>query len=168
MKNTTKIWRDDNGIPHVEAENLNDMNWGIAIPRMMASNNGVISGSKTASGKPIIANDPHLEVNRLPNVWSEIVLEVEGRHMIGGSMPGFPSVLIGRGKEVSWAMTYSFLDAVDSWIEHCKDGRCYREDGDPTQEGYYLSKLWAPSHSGTATVKMALVKQLLTYTKLQH
>lgn len=42
--------------------------WNIAVPRMMASNNWVISGSKTRSGKPILANDPHVETNRLPNV----------------------------------------------------------------------------------------------------
>jgi len=165
-----------------------NMLWGSAIPRMMASNNWVISGKKTASGKPIIANDPHLEVNRLPNVWSEIVLQTHDRYMIGGSMPGFPGVLIGRGKEVSWAMTYSFLDAVDSWIEHCKAGQYYREeneqwldfvkrkeiierknkssfeftfyenehgtlDGNPNNDGYYLSTLWAPGTSGCATVK---------------
>lgn len=104
--------------------------WGQAIPRMMASNNWVIAGSKTKSGKPIIANDPHLEVNRLPNVWSELVLECNGRYSMGGTMPGFPGVLIGRSNTVSWAMTYSFLDAVDSWIEQCKDGKYYRQDNE--------------------------------------
>jgi len=104
--------------------------WKNAVPRMMASNNWVISGNKTASGKPIIANDPHLEVNRLPNVWSEIALKSQDRYLIGGSMPGFPGVLSGRGKDVAWGVTYSFIDAVDSWIEQCKDGKYYREEND--------------------------------------
>ncbi len=162
--------------------------WKNAVPRMMASNNWVISGEKTASGKPIVANDPHLEVNRLPNVWCEIALKSHDNFVIGGSMPGFPGVLSGRGKDVAWAVTYSFLDAVDSWIEQCKDGKYYREeknqwlkfnerkeiikrkkkqafeivfyenehgvlDGNPNEEGYYLSTRWAPGESGSATVK---------------
>src|SRR5690606_41253604 len=49
--------------------------WRTAIPRMMASNNWVAAGSKTASGRAMLANDPHLEVNRLPNVWAEMVLD---------------------------------------------------------------------------------------------
>ncbi|MEA3287192.1 MAG: penicillin acylase family protein [Candidatus Marinimicrobia bacterium] len=104
--------------------------WNLAVPRAMASNNWVISGDKTHSGKPILANDPHLEVNRLPNIWSEIVLGCDGRTMMGGSMPGMPGILVGRGPELAWGATYSFVDAVDSWIEKIKDGKYYREEDD--------------------------------------
>jgi len=104
--------------------------WSLAAPRMMASNNWVISGERTASGKPIVANDPHLETNRLPNVWSEIVLSSGGRYSLGGSMPGMPGVLVGRTSDIAWGITYAFVDAVDSWVENCKDGKYYREDGD--------------------------------------
>jgi penicillin amidase len=45
--------------------------WSVAAPRMMASNNWCVSGSRTASGAAMFANDPHLETNRLPNVWVE-------------------------------------------------------------------------------------------------
>jgi len=102
--------------------------WEVGAPRMMASNNWVISGSKTASGKPIMANDPHLEVNRLPNVWAEISLKCNNRYIVGGTMPGFPGVLSGRGTDVAWGVTAGFVDSCDSWIEKCKDGKYYRED----------------------------------------
>jgi len=105
-----------------------DLLWGIGAPRMMASNNWVVSGSKTSSGKPILANDPHLEANRLPNVWSEMVLKTNERYMMGGTMPGCPSVLVGRTNDLAWGATYSFADAVDSWIEKCKEGKYYRTD----------------------------------------
>jgi penicillin amidase len=95
--------------------------------RMMASNNWVIAGAKTASGKPLLANDPHLEGNRLPNVWCEIALHMADRYIIGGSMPGGPSVIVGRTPDVAWGATYAFMDAVDSWIERCKDGKYFRE-----------------------------------------
>ena len=104
--------------------------WNTAVPRMMASNNWVISGSRTASGKPILANDPHLEVNRLPNIWSEIIMRSGKKYIMGGTMPGFPGVLTGRTDKLAWGVTYSFIDAVDSWIEKCKDGKYYREERD--------------------------------------
>ncbi len=104
--------------------------WNNAAPRMMASNNWVISGKKTASGKPIMANDPHLEVNRLPNVWCELSLKCRDRYLMGGSMPGFPGVLSGRGTDVAWGVTAGFVDSCDSWIEKCKDGKYYRKEND--------------------------------------
>ena len=104
--------------------------WDRGLPRMMASNNWVISGSKTASGKAILANDPHLETNRLPNIFCENVLKCGGRSLIGGTMPGFPAILVGRSPDLAWGVTYSFIDAVDSWVEKCKDGQYYREEGD--------------------------------------
>ncbi|MCF6248096.1 MAG: penicillin acylase family protein [Desulfobacula sp.] len=107
-----------------------NMLWNTAAPRMMASNNWVISGKKTASGKPIMANDPHLEVNRLPNVWCELALKSQDRYLMGGTMPGFPGVLSGRGTDVAWGVTAGFVDSCDSWIEHCKDGKYYREEHD--------------------------------------
>ena len=117
--------------------------WNTAVPRMMASNNWVISGQKTASGKPIVANDPHLEVNRLPNVWSEIVLTCNGRYFMGGAMPGFPGILTGRTPDMAWGVTYSFIDAVDSWIERCENGRYFREEGEQ----------WQPFHARQETIK---------------
>jgi penicillin amidase len=102
--------------------------WNIAIPRMMASNNWVISGRKTTSGKAILANDPHLEVNRLPNVWYEAVAKVKDRYIIGATMPGASAFIIGRTPELAWGATYAFIDSIDSWIEECKDGKYRRED----------------------------------------
>ncbi|MHA1111721.1 MAG: penicillin acylase family protein [Promethearchaeota archaeon] len=102
--------------------------WSIAIPRMMASNNWVISGKKTASGKAILANDPHLEVDRLPNVWCEVAAKVKDRYIIGATMPGASAFIIGRTSELAWGATYAFIDSIDSWVEECKDGKYRRGD----------------------------------------
>ncbi len=115
--------------------------WDMGAPRMMASNNWVIGGARTKSGMPIVANDPHLEVNRLPNVWVENVLSGSGRYVMGGSMPGAPGVLTGRTPDLAWGVTYAFVDAVDSWIEDCKDGK-YRKEGE-----------WHDFHVRTETIK---------------
>lgn len=103
--------------------------WNRGAPRMMASNNWVIGGAKTASGQPILANDPHLETNRLPNIWCEMVLKSGDIVLMGGSMPGFPGILSGRTADIAWGVTYSFIDALDSWMERCKDGCYYRAEG---------------------------------------
>ncbi|MHC4175999.1 MAG: penicillin acylase family protein [Planctomycetota bacterium] len=116
--------------------------WDVAAGRMMASNNWVVSGKRTATGKPILANDPHLEGNRFPNVWCEIALHLNDRYAMGGSMPGGPGILIGRNPDVAWGATYAFMDAVDSWIEHCRDGKYLRE---PDQ--------WIPFHQRKEVIK---------------
>jgi len=117
--------------------------WSIAAPRMMASNNWVVSGRKTASGQPILANDPHLEVNRLPNVWCELVLSCGDRTLMGASMPGLPGLPVGRSPDLAWGATYAFVDASDSWVEQCRDGHFFREEGNA----------WHPFHTRRDTIK---------------
>ena len=102
--------------------------WELGAPRMMASNNWVLAGSRTESGSAILANDPHLETNRLPNIWYEVVLSAGDRYGIGATMPGLPGLLVGRTNRLSVGATYSFMDAEDSWIERCAGGRYFRED----------------------------------------
>ncbi len=103
--------------------------WASAIPRAMASNNWVVAGNKTRSGKPMLANDPHLEVNRLPAVWYELVARWgEDRYAVTATMPGLPAPLLGRTNTLSWGATYTFMDGVDSWIEQCRGGKRRRGD----------------------------------------
>jgi penicillin G amidase len=102
--------------------------WVSAIPTAVASNNWVIAGDRTASGKPILANDPHLDVARLPAVWYEIVLEGPDNRAMGATMPGLPAILVGRNDTMAWGVTYAFMDSVDSWIEECKEGAYRRFD----------------------------------------
>lgn len=119
--------------------------WGSAMPRMMASNNWVVSGRKTVSGKPILANDVHLEGNRLPAVWCEMCLQSGDRYVMGGTLPGIPGVVAGRNNDVAWAVTYAFMDSEDSWIEQCRDGNYLREDGEDSD--------WVPFQKRTEEIK---------------
>lgn len=100
--------------------------WQSAAHRSMASNNWVVSGSHTQSGAAMLANDPHLEVNRLPNVFYEAVLNSPEYAGMGFGIPGLPGLLIGRTADISWGTTYAFMDTVDHWVEHCKDGKFRR------------------------------------------
>lgn len=102
--------------------------WLELIPRFSASNNWAISGERTESGSPIVCGDPHLEVNRLPGVWHEIILRLPENDFMGAGIPGAPGVLIGRNRNVAWSATYSFMDMVDYRIEQCKEGKYRRGD----------------------------------------
>ncbi len=108
------------------------LKWASALPRMMASNNWVLSGAKTASGKPFLCNDPHLEINRFPAVWYEAVLRWNARdgphYAMGSTFPGIPGVAIGRTRDLAWGVTYAFMDCIDSWIEECREGKYRRGD----------------------------------------
>ena len=86
-----------------------------------ASNNWVISGDRTASGMPILANDPHLGL-MAPSIWYLAHLEVteeydEPRHLVGVTLPGTPVVLLGRGNDIAWGFTNTATDAQDVFIE---------------------------------------------------
>lgn len=118
--------------------------WGCAAARMMASNNWAVSGAMTASGKPMLASDPHLEVNRLPNVWCEAVLQSPDRFSMGATMPGLPLILVGRSADLAWGPTYACMDAIDSWIEHCRDF-CYRREVDGADQ-------WLPFRKRCETI----------------
>jgi penicillin G amidase len=109
--------------------------WSVAgLPWAMASNSWVVDGSRTVSGKPILCNDPHLEINRIPPVWYEAVLRWHdsagaSHYALGATMPGAPGVVLGRNADVAWGVTYAYMDCVDSWIEDCRDG-LYRRGED--------------------------------------
>jgi len=105
-----------------------EVKWNNLANPLMASNNWVVNGNRSDSGNVILANDPHLEVNRLPAVWYEIVLEGPDNFAMGATMPGISALLIGRNKDVSWGATYTFMDAMDFWIEDCQKGE-YLKDG---------------------------------------
>ncbi len=102
--------------------------WNVATSSFMASNNWVISGSKTSSGLPLLANDPHLEINRLPAVWYEVMVRIGDKYAYSATMPGMPILLISRNNNLAWGATYSFMDATDSWIEQCKDGKYFKDN----------------------------------------
>jgi len=101
------------------------LTWLSGIPRVMASNNWVVAPERSKSGHALLANDPHLEINRIPSVWQELVLQTPDRYVLCGTMPGIPAAILGRSADLSWGVTYSFMDAIDSWVEDCRDG-CFR------------------------------------------
>lgn len=86
-----------------------------------ASNNWVVSGARTKSGKPLLANDPHLRLEA-PAVWYLVHLalagpEAETTNVVGASIPGMPRVVLGRSDRVAWGFTNTGADVQDVFIE---------------------------------------------------
>ncbi len=82
----------------------------------LGSNCWAVNGSRTASGKPLLAGDPHLPV-RNPSIWYEIALDAGDLHLIGFSIPGVPGVVIGHNDRVAWSFTYAYADTQDLFVE---------------------------------------------------
>ena len=82
----------------------------------LGSNCWALAGSRTASGKPLLAGDPHLPV-RNPSIWYEVALDAGDLHFIGFSIPGVPGVVIGHNDRIAWSFTYAYADTQDLFVE---------------------------------------------------
>src|SRR5579883_1276758 len=80
------------------------------------SNNWVLASSRTATGAPILANDPHLEYQQ-PGIWWAVELRAPGLHVIGVTFPGTPGVIIGHNDHIAWGMTNVGADVQDLYRE---------------------------------------------------
>lgn len=83
----------------------------------VGSNAWAVDGSRTMSGYPILAGDPHMGLN-MPGNWYEIHLSLNGKNLSGGTIPGAPIVVIGQNDEFAWSLTNMMADDTDFFIEH--------------------------------------------------
>lgn len=79
------------------------------------SNNWVISGKRTASGRPIVANDPHRSIT-VPSLRYLVHLKAPGWDVIGGGEPGIPGVAIGHNQHAAWGLTIFGIDSEDLYV----------------------------------------------------
>ena len=102
-----------------------------AIPNLFptgsASNEWVVSGDRSASGKPLLANDPHLGFTA-PGMWHLARIETPDFKASGGALPGQPFFIIGQNGNLSWGLTTTHADTQDLFIERI----------DPDDPGRYL------------------------------
>ncbi|MCB1055548.1 MAG: penicillin acylase family protein [Acidobacteria bacterium] len=80
------------------------------------SNNWAVGGSRSASGAPLVANDPHLGL-RLPGVWYQALIRAPDYEVAGMTLPGLPGVVVGRTEHLAWAVTNVMLDDHDLFFE---------------------------------------------------
>ena len=104
---------------------------GIGAGGNLGSNSWVLAGSRTASGKPILANDPHLGLGT-PSVWYLASIDAPGLRATGATLPGVPAVLIGHNDRIAWGVTSLEPDVQDLFVEDVdpNDGSRYRHRGE--------------------------------------
>ncbi|WP_319823770.1 penicillin acylase family protein [Thalassovita sp.] len=81
-----------------------------------ASNAWAAAASRSASGGTLLANDPHLGFTA-PTIWYLASLELQSGAVIGATIPGIPTVLSGRSADLGWAVTSSYMDDLDIYVE---------------------------------------------------
>ncbi|MDQ3097417.1 MAG: penicillin acylase family protein [Chloroflexota bacterium] len=80
------------------------------------SNCWAVGGSRTATGRPLLAGDPHLGV-RNPSIWYEVALDGAGYRVAGFTIPGVPGVILGHNDRIAWSLTVAFADQQDLYLE---------------------------------------------------
>ncbi|HEX6914598.1 MAG TPA: penicillin acylase family protein [Chitinophagaceae bacterium] len=96
------------------------------------SNNWAVAGSRTASGRPILCNDPHLGLN-LPSLWYEMQITTPSMNAYGASFPGAPAVIIGFNDSASWGFTNAMRDVRDYYQIEFRDS---------TMQEYRFNNQW--------------------------
>lgn len=110
----------------------------------MGSNNWALSGALSETGKPLLANDPHLGLSA-PSVWYFAHMSAPGLNVIGATLPGIPGVVLGRNDRIAWAFTNTASDVQDLYIEQVNPA-------DPKQ--YRTPDGWAEFVLRTETIKV--------------
>jgi penicillin G amidase len=123
------IWQPDTGaLPRLEDWGPAEMPEPGELPSLLlpggppGSNAWVVSGERSSTGKPLLANDPHL-IARFPSVFYEVHLVGGGDLQVAGaSAPGTPGVLIGHNRHIAWGLTSSMADVQDLYVERLDPG----------------------------------------------
>ncbi|MDW8266496.1 MAG: penicillin acylase family protein, partial [Gemmataceae bacterium] len=98
------------------------------------SNNWVVAGSRTVSGRPLLANDPHLRP-RMPAAWYLMGLHGGGFDLAGASLPGMLGIQLGHNARIAWGITAALIDVQDLYLERLN----------PRESGSYLTpEGWQP------------------------
>ena len=95
------------------------------VQPILASNVWAIAGNHTNTGKPILANDPHLNF-QAPSIWYFVGIETPTFHVFGATIPGVPLHIVGHNQNVAWGLTTTHSDTSDLFVEQVAgDGNSY-------------------------------------------
>lgn len=114
----TSDWQDLSAL----AQLSNDALAGTGLPQFEGSNAWAVSGSRTASGKPLLAGDPHIRFS-LPAVWYEAHLQAPGYELYGYHHALIPSAMLGHNRDFAWSLTMFQNDDLDLIAERVNPDR---------------------------------------------
>jgi penicillin amidase len=104
------------GPPHASLDGVDQAIGALTGLNHGASNEWVVAGSRTVTGKPILANDPHLEL-AAPILWYLARIVTPEGWIKGATVPGAPVVLLGQNDHVAWGFTTAYTDTEDLFVE---------------------------------------------------
>ncbi len=110
----------------------------------MGSNEWVVSGAQSETGKPLLANDPHLGLSA-PSLWYFAHLSAPGMNVIGATLPGMPGVVLGHNDRIAWGFTNTAPDVQDLYIERINPANAKQ---------YQTPDGWADFKIRTETIKI--------------
>ena len=110
----------------------------------IGSNNWAVGSQKSATGHPILANDPHLTLS-LPSIWYQMQLVAPTVNVYGATLPGAPNVTIGFNKDIAWGVTNVGADVLDFYTVKFKDN---------TRKQYWHANQWKPVRTRIETIKV--------------
>lgn len=119
------------------------LNWPAHDPAI-GSNNWAVSAQKSATGYPLLANDPHLTLS-LPSIWYQIQLVSPTMNACGASLPGAPGVIIGFNKDVAWGVTNVGADVLDFYKIRFRDA---------SKQVYWHGGQWKPVRRRLEVIKV--------------
>ncbi|MBK8945265.1 MAG: penicillin acylase family protein [Ignavibacteriae bacterium] len=123
----------------------------------IGSNNWVVNGERSESGKPIIANDPHLSFSA-PGKWYIAVLRSLELNVEGVTLPGVPGIVIGKNQNISWVLTNVMADDADFYIEEL----------DSSQTKYLFNNEWKNLTISEDTIKVKDSSDVIFQIKKNH
>ena len=136
-RNLTTTWRNDvikhNMLVDGDAAKVNFLFASRSGDEPLPGSNGwAVAGSRTASGKPILSNDMHLEYS-MPGVWYMTHLEAPGLDVSGVCLPGVPGVVVGHNRRIAWGITNLGFDVQDLYVEKLDEAGRYLFHGQVEQ-----------------------------------
>ena len=133
VRDLTTTWKNDlikrNMLAQGDAEKINflfEPRAGDEPPP--GSNSWAVAGSRTASGRPLLSNDMHLEYS-LPGIWYMTHLQAPGLDVSGVSLPGVPGVIVGHNQRIAWGITNLQFDVQDLYLEKMDEAGHYQFNG---------------------------------------
>ena len=125
-------------------------------PEGIGSNNWALAGSKTATGFPLLSNDPHLSLT-LPSIWYEIQLHTPTNNCYGVSLPALPGILIGFNEQSAWGITNVGHDVVDWYTINWTDTThtAYWLDGVATEPTWITDTIYVRGQAQPVVEKTA-------------
>ncbi|SEL11137.1 penicillin acylase family protein [Parapedobacter koreensis] len=123
----------------------------------IGSNNWALGSAKSATGLPLLANDPHLHLT-LPSIWYQMQLAAPGVNVYGVALPGTPAIIIGFNKNIAWGVTNVGSDVMDFYRIAFKD---------TTRSEYWHDGQWKSTTMHIETFKLKggkMVYDTLYYT----